>query len=88
MPATIKMALYPNPSPGILHLQLTSALQQAVRIEITDAQGRLVFNKNVTAISGLQTITINTKNLQSQLYFLYVRDSKNKIMTIQKFIKE
>jgi hypothetical protein len=87
-PATVKMTLFPNPAGNVLNLQLTSALQQRVRIEISDVQGRVVQKQLFTAQSGTQTITLNTKFLQPQLYFLYIRDANNKVLTIQKFIRK
>jgi carboxypeptidase T len=84
----LTMALYPNPTGDVLHIQLENALQQSAKIEIADAQGRIVHRQMIAARSGLQRLTVNTKHLKPQLYFLFVKDSKNQTITVQKFVKE
>jgi hypothetical protein len=84
----LTMTLYPNPTGNVLHIQLENALQQSAKIEIADAQGRIVHRQMIAARSGLQRLTVNTKHLKPQLYFLFVKDSQNQTITIQKFVKE
>ena len=60
--------LYPNPSDGIIHLELDEKFQGKVSISITDVTGRMVFNKEYNSVSEL--LSIDLEHLQSGNYIL------------------
>lgn len=76
----ISFQLLPNPSNGILNLSLIGSSN--TEIEIKDLQGKLLLSKQTSETS----VTIDIKELPSNLYFLHLKQC-NKVSTT-KFIKD
>ncbi|MEO8150579.1 MAG: T9SS type A sorting domain-containing protein [Bacteroidia bacterium] len=65
--------LYPNPTDGIFNLSFTSSIESAeVCYEIRDALGRIVIQKKVKALSGLNQQIFNIENLYDGVYELRI----------------
>jgi len=70
------IAVYPNPTSGMLTLQGLSALTNQ-RIEIRDAQGKLVFDQERPATGATWVLDLN--ELNSGLYILTVIDGERRV---------
>ena len=47
-----KVSVYPNPSNGIVNIDLQGALAQTASLEVYNAMGQLVVSKNYNEVSG------------------------------------
>ena len=74
--AATPIAVYPNPTSGMLTLQGLSALTNQ-RIEIRDAQGKLVFDQERPATGATWMLDLN--ELNSGLYILTVIDGERRV---------
>ncbi len=73
------VAVYPNPSKGIINITLPDALEKTV-LTLNDIQGRAILTKETSAINE----TMNIENLQEGIYLLTIENGKNK--TIKKIV--
>jgi len=64
--------IYPNPSSDVLNITIDLAEAMDARIELYDATGRLVYNKDLNNISGRTNELVNVNALSSGLYDLHV----------------
>jgi hypothetical protein len=80
--AATPIAVYPNPTSGMLTLQGLSALNNQ-RIEIRDAQGKLVFDQERPATGATWVLDLN--ELNSGLYILTVIDGEHRVT--QSFVR-
>lgn len=74
--------LFPNPSSGIYHLDLSSLHTQTANIVLTDHTGKMIYAANMINTSKLQQI--NLENHPKGLYFLKIQSDK--ISTVVKLI--
>lgn len=68
-----KVAVYPNPSKGIVNIQLPEGTTNTT-LNIYDIQGRKVFSKTATAIAEI----LNIDNLQEGVYVLSIENENFK----------
>ncbi len=73
--ANQNLSLFPNPTSGNLLIDLGAWDQQSVRLEVLNAQGRLVQTIKMDASVGLQSIDVDA-HLPNGLYQLVVRPSQ------------
>ena len=78
-----EIVLYPNPTNGILNVELGMLYEGNATIEITNALGQVVLTENVTATNT----TLKTNNLDNGIYFVRVI-SNNRVITTQKIVKQ
>jgi hypothetical protein len=81
------LALYPNPTPNLLHLKFYSNVSQntKVRLQILDVLGRPVHTKEQVIVPGTQIIKVDVNHLPEGTYSIELQNktwSSNK-----KFIK-
>jgi trimeric autotransporter adhesin len=82
----INVFLFPNPAKHNVNVQIKGAVLNPVIIQVSDLNGRIVHSekRNITQ-SG--TVTIDVKQWKPQVYVLKVINSKNEVVTTQKFEK-
>ena len=80
------LSLYPNPTNGTLLFDLAAWENQAVQVEVLNAQGRLVQTTKVTAVAGLQTMNLDG-GLPNGLYHLVIRPNEG-VPVAEPFILE
>lgn len=73
--------IYPNPASDVLNVELKG--NQELTLTVTDAMGKAVFTK-VVEVAGSHTEIINTENLETGVYFIFVKGDTSNIM--QKFL--
>ncbi len=78
-------AIYPNPVPNILYVQLQQSKTEKASIQILDMKGKMVQQQSIFLQAGTNTFSVNTTTLAKGTYFLIVRGQ-----SVQKkmFIKE
>ena len=81
--------LFPNPTAGILHLDVQQKYARNMMWEITDLRGRSLLRSNSNNFSTpqLQKQTIDVNDLPRGVY-LFILKSENKSMYVQKIIKQ
>jgi hypothetical protein len=79
--------IYPNPVTNNINLIVTTTASQSVTISILDLTGKTISTKTQTAITGDNTIQVNTANLTTGSYLLKATNSKGET-SVQKFIKQ
>ncbi|MEI6853566.1 MAG: T9SS type A sorting domain-containing protein [Bacteroidota bacterium] len=77
-PASI--LLYPNPTKDNVNVTYNTDLSGTVAINIYDVTGRLVSSRQLEAVKGLNTYTINTTDLQKGIYILSLDHSGNRLI--------
>ncbi len=65
------LALYPNPTSGILNLELPSQL--TVEVVVFNSLGQVVLSKTVAKVIQKETITLNLTGVAKGMYFIQVR---------------
>lgn len=83
-PVVLTVILYPNPVKNELNLQMKNYIADNITIIVTDVKGRIFYNRSVEA----GDLKINTSTWPEQLYILKVVNSRNEIMSIQKFVRQ
>jgi len=82
----LNVFLYPNPARHSLNIQLKGVVLNPVLIQVSDLNGRMIYSEKRN-VSQSALITIDIKQWKPQVYILKVINSKNEIVTTQKFEK-
>jgi glucose/arabinose dehydrogenase len=82
----IDVLLFPNPTKHSLNIQVKGTVLNPVMIQVSDLSGRIVYSDK-RSISQSNTITIDVKQWKPQVYILKVSNSRNEVITTQKFEK-
>lgn len=80
--------IYPNPATDVVHLEFNTSerLDENMNLDIFDASGRLVIQKQLSETSGDQVKQINVGELTKGVYLLKLNDGKNQYAVQQKLI--
>lgn len=81
-----KMIIYPNPTSGTSTVQLKWNSNASAVLRITDATGRLVFERSVELQNGDTGIPVNIENLPEGFYTISV-DVNNIVVAREKLIR-
>jgi hypothetical protein len=81
----MELAVYPNPSNGILNILLPAMHTQASEIQFYDFSGRMVTSKAVQLNSAEQTVQVDTDNLTAGMYFIKIATTEGILQ--KKFVK-
>jgi hypothetical protein len=65
--------VYPNPFSDELIYGFSEAINEPVRVTLTDAVGKVVFSENHASIQSGESIRIDTKSLNAGLYLLQIQ---------------
>lgn len=82
--ATTGLTVYPNPTAGVLNVELMNYVGQAVTINITDVLGQTVVTKQIEEVAGNAQLNLENQTLNSGMYFISI-DNGQTIQT-QQFI--
>ncbi len=74
--ATSSVSVYPNPSNGLLNLNIMSINNGVVLTNVYDVTGQLVFNQTLSVSQGSQVITLDLEHLQNGMYFLTIDENE------------
>ncbi len=78
--------IYPNPVKEEVNINFYSEIESSVQLTIIDLIGRSLIVNEVNGYEGLNSHTINTRELENGYYFIQIKNGDN--FSIQKFIKE
>ncbi|WP_452230840.1 T9SS type A sorting domain-containing protein [Lacinutrix sp. MEBiC02404] len=78
-------SIFPNPNNGAFTLQLNSASNNDIKVQVYDIRGRSVFNKEYVNTADFNQV-INLNNVQSGMYLVKVSDGEKE--TIKKILIE
>jgi len=81
-----QIKIYPNPATNALNATVSLQHGGTSFIEVSDFSGNVVISKTITAVKGINTISLDVKNLHSGYYLLRIRNGKDEIK--QPFMKE
>ncbi|MEZ5017013.1 MAG: T9SS type A sorting domain-containing protein [Flavipsychrobacter sp.] len=81
--------LYPNPTTGDAMLGLSLDKTQRIAIALTDATGRVVYQKEARQYnSGQHNITLPTSSLATGVYLYYITNSNGNVQSKGRLVKE
>ncbi len=69
----IEFTIYPNPTSGLVNIQLNTSLVQNTTMKIYDLIGKLVFERNTFENNQNQNYSLNLNHLTSGIYLLSVQ---------------
>ena len=81
----LNVTIFPNPSSGIINLNIESKETSLFKVYIIDALGKLVFQKEITA-NAIETI--NLENYRSAMYYVTVSNTELNYIKSFKIIKQ
>ncbi|HRI35220.1 MAG TPA: T9SS type A sorting domain-containing protein, partial [Saprospiraceae bacterium] len=79
--------VYPNPTNGILNVEIQSTSAYDIKMTTFDVLGKKVLEKSMNIVKGLNTLTIDYSILAKGTYVLQYFDSEGKTHTT-KFVKD
>lgn len=80
-------AVYPNPVSKMLHIEMTSKINQTVSMELTDYTGRSILGNPLVVLQGVNKREWSLENLSAGIYILKIRDSEFNLLESFKIIK-
>ena len=70
IPLNTKFTVYPNPATTYIHLQMNNNSNDKVVVQVSDASGKIIINKNYTTANGL--INISTQPLSTGSFIVKI----------------
>jgi carboxypeptidase T len=86
-PGKISIAVYPNPTSGVLKVSFSGDAGELYTLTVTDLLGKKIHEENVITGSSSRVVDVNLPAKASQVYVLTVRNAKNEVITTEKIIK-
>ncbi|MFT6982503.1 MAG: hypothetical protein ACJAUD_001270 [Crocinitomicaceae bacterium] len=74
-----EMVVFPNPNNGIFTIQFDQQEKRKTKIEIVDAQGKLVFEESLGKFSGQYKKEIDLKNRGTGIYIIKIQQGKKMV---------
>ena len=65
--------VYPNPTSGILNIEVNASQNSDVTMSVFNIMGQKVAEKNASINTGINTTSINTNELSSGVYFVTIK---------------
>lgn len=87
-PSLLSVSLYPNPVINELNFKIKLNYADKVTVQVSDLSGRVISTLPLNVNSIEREYQINTAKLSPQVYVLKVINSKNEVLTVQKFMKQ
>ncbi len=80
--------VHPNPAINMVQFAVTAPEAQKLRMEVVGMSGQIAKTQNITIAKGFANVTLQTSQLASGTYFLYIKNEKGQIINTQKLIKK
>jgi subtilisin family serine protease len=71
--------LYPNPTGGVLNITFNLDKGQNVRMVVSDLAGKVALDKSLTQFSGLNKMTVDTRELPLGMYVMIISNAEEVI---------
>lgn len=78
--------VYPNPSSGLINIELTMKKSDKVNIEVSNLLGQVVYTDSKTLVAGDHTMTLDATEFNSGIYFYTVKSAEFSIT--KKIVRE
>lgn len=75
----VLVSVFPNPSNGIFTLQVGNLMEENMRIDIIDINGKIITNMNVKEIGKDYTQNIDLSNVAAGTYFIKLSTTKGSV---------
>lgn len=72
--------LFPNPSTGVLNISISATQRTNTEVAIYDLLGNKVLTQQLSATPGINTITVNTNDLNAGGYFIKLGNQYEKLI--------
>ena len=82
----LPIKLYPNPTPGMLNLQMDHPSGGNFEILVRDLQGRVVFRERVNCSTDIE-VQIDISRHESGVYFLEITE-ESRVLYVERLVKE
>jgi len=79
--------LFPNPVMNILNFDLTTNIDQFVKVTIMDVTGRVHNTQLISIVNGRNRLQMNTSKLANGIYFLHISTTESNFTHVEKFVK-
>ena len=79
-----ELLLFPNPAGEEMNIQFSLYSSSRTDIIITDLSGKIVSSTFVSALTGSNIVTVNTKDISSGVYFLNLQ--VNGVKRVERFV--
>jgi glucose/arabinose dehydrogenase len=70
------VSVYPNPNNAEFNVELTLLQQTNFTMQVSDALGRNIYEKNIEAERGKQNYAVNLSGASQGVYFLFIKTEK------------
>lgn len=87
-PIVHSIQFYPNPVSENLNVRIKLNTSDKIIFQISDLSGRIIKVMEVNAGSTTREYQIDTKQFPSNVYILKVINSKQEVVSVQKFVKQ
>jgi hypothetical protein len=82
------LVVYPNPVIDVLTYEVVSPLDTRFTIQILDMLGRVLFEKDIVALEGKSSFTVNVDNLAAGAYITGIKnENTTKYQMVQKVVR-
>lgn len=82
--SNLKVKVYPNPSIGLIQIEITNDQGKHAQLNITDVLGKMLLIQN---LNFSETNTVNINHLASGNYFFRITDAQGKLLSTHKIQK-
>jgi hypothetical protein len=69
--------IYPNPTEGDIHIDLSNAVNPGSTLKITNSLGQILFSETIDQSSGTKNKAINLENKKPGIYFVTIQSNDN-----------
>ncbi|MDA9563224.1 PKD domain-containing protein [Flavobacteriales bacterium] len=69
------IAVYPNPTTGIINLDIATNQAEVIDVKVVDVTGKMVMVKQVLINQGLNTYTMSAGDLPTGIYFVKIQSN-------------
>lgn len=80
--------LYPNPVNEVMNIRFRNETPETYTITLSDMAGRQVIKRTATISSLANEVSIDMKEMSSQVYMLTIRNSRNETLATEKIVKQ
>jgi len=86
-PATAVVTVYPNPVIDYLHVRISTATRNGVKILLTDIEGKIIYKHTATYDPGITDVKVDMTKMAAQVYIMQVIDNNNEVLVTQRVLK-
>jgi PQQ-dependent dehydrogenase (s-GDH family) len=87
-PYSFIVSAYPNPIQDQLTIRISAPGRDNLNVTVTDVSGRTVYSSQNIVDRNVTTLTIDTRTWASQMYLLKCTNQDNKVVSVQKVMKQ